>query len=348
MNFDKLNCEYISRRNLALNIGAGLFGASALGGCVSVNNGARESLPPVVSLPNLNGRPRDEFLEAYNASMGVPLANFGEITLRAPDGKEILVRAAWPAVATTRLAIIAGCPDIGANARTYDMMSGPLASRGYVVLTISSTLNQIGQGRETPARRSFLRAGQISYVLDNLPKVLEIVGNNRHFVDDEVIGVAGHGEGAWTALELIGWGRGLIPSSSLADGRIRAAFALAPTQIENLPRIQDRSTARVIYGRALIASETELLPHMPQGSGILGVGLPPIAQNFGGVLGQRRADTRGRSPVPQRETLAAACASAALFFDWSLKGQRTKLDSLLACNGRSLEGVSRPLSVYRA
>lgn len=324
--------------------------ATLIGGCstkpIPKNVNLYDKRAKVV-LPVAKTQGYDELLDAYKSFLGVPLARFSEITLPAPDGFAITVRIAAPAVVTGRTPIIVCSPDIYDDAINYDILAGGLASRGYAVLTVSSSGVQ-ERGDAAAARRGARRAQQISYVLDNLPRVLVALGRDSQMVETNKIGVVGYSEAAWTALGMVGWGANLIPSSSIADARIAASFALMPTIITAQQRSHSRSLGRVIYGRTMIAADAESMPVLPSGSGIIGVNLPPVYTGFGGILGARQNLRRGRVQRPQREILASACASAGLFFDWCLKGEKNKMDVLMAGNGRVLDEMLPPLSIIRA
>lgn len=344
-------CATSSRRVAGLGIITTILTPLFASGCATNSEPKDSRIPSVKSkliVPLANSSGRDELLDAYNAFLGVQLAKFNDITLPAPDGFPITVRVASPAVAIGRLPIVVCSPDFADDAINYDILSGGLASRGYIVLSISSSGGANLRGEAATLRRSTRRAHQISYVLDNLPKVLGVLGRDAQMVDAAKIGVVGHAESAWTALGLVGWGPNLIPSSAIADGRITASFALSPSSIPVQQRPQTRSTARVIYGRTMIASDIDNMPPIPSGSGIIGINLPPVSPGFGGLLGMRQTNNRGRLQRPQREILASSCAGAGLFFDWSLKGEKSKLDILMACNGRVLGTMAQPFSIFRA
>ena len=339
-----------SRRAIGFGLASAIFPASFMGACASSKgprNSRSQNANSNVLLPIISSPPRDELLDAYNCFLGVPLARFSEITLPAPDGFAITVRIAIPAVVTGRIPIITCSPDFGDDALNYDILAGGLASRGYAVLSISASGTLQDRGDAAAARRITRRGHQMSFVLDNLPKVLSAIGRDSQMVDTAKIGVVGCAEAAWTALGMVGWGRNLVPSSAIADARITASFALAPSLTPVQQRNQARSLGRVIYGRTMIASDFENMPVLPNGSGIIGVNLPPITPGFGGIIGAKPIVRRGRSPRPQREILASACAAASLFFDWSLKGEKNKLDILMAGNGRLLGQMVQPFSIVR-
>ncbi len=347
----KRTCSGSSRRVISFGFLSTLLSPFFASACASRSEKTASQIQSVKSkviIPLANSPARDELLDAYNSFLGVPLAKFADITLPAPDGFPITVRVASPAVAGMKMPIIVCCPDLYDDAINYDVLSGGLASRGYIVLTISASGGGNLRGEAAANRKSARRAQQISYALDNLPKILSVLGRDAQMVDTSKIGTIGHYDGAWTSLGLVGWGPNFTPSSAIADGRITASFALAPSQIAKHNRPQTRSTARVIYGRTMIAADAESMPQIPSGSGVLGINLPPVSSGFGGMLGTRQTNIRGRTHRPQREALAAACAAAALFFDWSLKGEKAKLDILLACNGRVLGDMAFPFSIFRA
>ena len=188
------------------------------------------------------------------------------------------------------------------------------------------------------------RAQYIRYILDKLPNIINEYGVDKKMVDTDKIGIAGHGEGAWTALELIGIGRGLNSNSSNADGRISGSFALMPPPITG-KQAQGAVSKDRIFGHGMIAANLKELPEPPKGSGLLGLGLPTESRFFGGLLGRK---TNKQNSEPQREVLAAACAAGSMFFDWTLKGQKSKYEELVGLNGKKLPNVSHPLTFDKA
>ncbi len=71
--------------------------------------------------------------------------------------------------------------------------------------------------------------------------------------------------------------------------------------------------------------------------------------NFGGLIGNPSANRKmGPRPVLEPKPLAAAVAAASIFFDWGLKRQSDRKRTLLALDGRVVEGLSQPLKLTRA
>lgn len=327
----------LNRRSLI----AALGGATFLSGCAINKIIPKKVVDPILDASNqvLGTGNKDPFLEYFNMAMSAPLAVYKNVTIKCFDGKNIDVRVAAPAIAENeRLPIIAAVTDTDITAN-YDLVSGSVAQAGYLVLTISMPeIGRVGSQEIVNARR----AQYLRFMLDKIPDILNEYGISKNKVAADKIGVAGYGDGAWTALELIGWGRGLKPSSSLADGRVLGSFALMPTPAPRAPETAD--TKGIIYGRGMIAGNIDSLPIPPKNSGLLGLGLPKSSKGFGGLLGH----TRGKKEKAEREILAASCASACLFFDWALKNEGDKLEALAKLEGREIPNIHQPMKLVRA
>lgn len=330
LNFERLG---ISRRSLICGFGL------MLGGCASDKNSALKP-PPVFTSQG------DSFSKSYNSCLGVPMANFYNYSLKAYDNAIIQIRSAYPIAPNGKLPIIACTVEEGTDPSSFDLMIGALAAKGFFVTLILPSKITPPKGIDPNIHKNTRRAQQIRFVLDKLKEITSLVNSERLNIDYDNIGIAGHGEAAWTALELIGWGRGLLPSSELADGRIKAAFALKPTPSSQQTKIQDRATSRVIYGRSMIAGDLDEIPPPPIGSGVLGLGLPNASIGFGGLLG--RIKDVNKKEKPQREILAAACAAAGFFFEWSLKGKKERFNDLVALDGKEIPSIGKKLSFVRS
>lgn len=282
------------------------------------------------------------FDTSYRDCLGVPLAVFKNVQIQSFDNSHIDVRIAAPAEApSARMPIIACCTD-DAPGPDYDIMTGSIAQKGYLILTLSYAGSNIANSDTYTNTR---RAQYLRFMLDRLPEILNAYGVDKRMVDRDKIGVAGHGEGAWTALELIGYGRGLKTNSSLADGRISSSFALMPTPYKDNAKSMPLMNNDRIYGQGIIAGDLTSMPPPPKGSGLLGLGLPTQSTAFGGLLGKRRGK---KSEPNQREILAAACAAANMFFDWTLKGQKDAYEQLVALDGKKLPNIPSSLTMVRA
>ena len=323
----------ISRRSLIC--GMGLF----FGGCATTKE--KEPQPEAFFANN-----KDSFSDSFNSCLGVPMAHYFTHQIKAYDDAQIMLRIAYPLVPNGKLPVIACAVDEGSYPESFDLMIGALAAKGFFVMLILPSKVTPPKGIDPNIHKNTRRAQQIRFVLDKLPSIASVVQSERLNIDFENIGIAGHGEGAWTALELIGWARGLYPSNELADGRVKAAFALMPPPFSSQVKTQERVISKVIYGRAMLAGDMEELPQPPIGSGILGLGLPSTSSGFGGLLG--RIKDPKKKEKPQKEILAAACAAAGFFFEWSLKGKKDRLNDLNALNGKEIPQIGKKLSFVRA
>ncbi len=322
----------VSRRCIfSMFAGFGLFG-----GCATDNS----KKSPLIYTP------RDTFEVNYETCLGVPLARFTNKSINSFDGSVIELRIAQPAIMAAKTPIIVGCIDDNAELVNYDLMIGALAAKGFLVIGMKPSLGQKSKIFDLTEQLNIRRAQQLSYVLDHLAIVLDFLGSDIAMLNHANIGVAGHGAGAWTALQLVGWGRDLTPSNDLVDARIKAAFALMPTSINITSKDDDvLPSAKVIYGRTMIAGNLSDVPNPPTGSGVLGLGLPSKSIGFGGLLGIKQSKN---SEKPQREVLAASCTAAGFFFDWSLRGNKDAYNQLVALNGREIPQIGKKLTLVKA
>jgi hypothetical protein len=254
---------------------------------------------------------------------------------------------AYPLILYDRLPLIIFCPDAGCLGAQYDPFIAALAASGYFVLAIDDPRagGLLAQSLSDPAK---LRLAEARFFIDQVEEAAKILGSRAPRVSASRIGVAGHGEGAWMALSLAGWGTSNAEIAQGRDGRVLAAFALSPSSIE--------ATARVVNGAgnndgtlALMAGRAASLPTPLPGSGILSLALPSKTTNFGGLIGKK---TEPDAPIigaaTETAALAASVAAAAIFFDWGVKRQNDRKRTLLGLEGRVVEGLSAPLRIGRA
>ncbi len=322
-----------SRRCLfSMFAGLGLFGACA---------GEDTKKSPMVYTP------KDSFDSDFKTCLGVPLARFTNKNVNSFDGSIIQLRIAQPALISPKTPVIVGCIDDGGDLLDYDLMIGALAAKGFLVIGIKPSMGQKSKLFEASEQLNIRRAQQLSYVLDHLDSVLDFLGSDIGLLNLTNIGVAGHGAGAWTALQLVGWGRDLTPSNDLVDARIKAAFALMPTSINIISKDDDiLPSAKIVYGRTMIAGNLSDIPNPPPGSGVLGLGLPSLSIGFGGLLGVKQSGKNNEKP--QREVLAASCTAAGFFFDWTLRGNKDAYSQLAALNGREIPQIGKKLTLVKA
>jgi len=283
--------------------------------------------------------------------MGVPMAQFVNTKLRAFDKSEIGIRMAYPLVSDGRWPIIICSVDDNADPISYDLMVGTMAAKGYFVILVMPSDVMHPNSKASKITNNTRRAQQVRFTLDKIIEVTSILGDVQKRIDFDTIGIAGHGEGAWTALELIGWNRMLLPNSDLADGRIRGAYSLMPTPVSSDDENNTNQRRQIIYGRTMIAGDLDSFPDPPTGSGVIGLDLPSKSSGFGGLLGRirgKKREDKKHDEQPQREILATACVAAGYFFDWSLKGKKDKFNEILSMNGKEIPSVGKKIRVVRA
>lgn len=291
----------------------------------------------------------DDYAAAFALCLSPPPAKFINLEIDDFSNKKIYLRFAVPYIFSGKLPLIICCPDSEALSESYDIMTGAVCARGYILLTILSEEINIPPNVEPLAFKSMRRALNIRLALDKLNEISLALGADRNKIDINSIGVAGHGEGAWTALELIGWGRGLIPNFDLADARIKSAFALNPSNLSPSLYAKRKANNNASYGRGLIAGDLNYLPTFPEGSGLFALGLPPVRKGFGGILGKfSNRNRKIEADKPQTEMLAASLAAAGLFFDWSLKNQKSRIYDLAGLDGRVIPQTNNQMTFTRA
>jgi hypothetical protein len=306
--------------------------------------GLDRSLNPLTWLSN---RGRDSFQTVYEASTGVTAARCVDFSMITPEGSRRAARIAYPLMLYDRLPLIVFCPDAGCLGAQYDPFIAALAAGGYFVLAIDDprASGPSGQSSVDPAK---LRLAEARFFIDQIGEAAKILGGRASRVSVARVGVAGHGEGAWMALSLAGWGASTEEIAPARDGRVMAAFALSPSPIE--------TTARVVDGAgnnggtlALMAGRGVTLPTPLPGSGILSLALPSKTANFGGLIGKvPSSDVRKAGTQMEPLALAASVAAATIFFDWGVKRQNDRKRTLLGLDGRVVEGLSAPLRIGRA
>ena len=187
----------------------------------------------------LSNRGRDSFLTVYEASTGVVAARCTDFSIITPDGSQRGARMAYPLTLYDRLPLIIFCPDTGCRGVQYDPFIAALAASGYFVLAIDDP-RAADPSTQSQASAAKLRLAEARFFIDQIEVAAKILGSRAPRVSASRVGVAGHGEGAWMALGLAGWGASTEEIAQARDGRVMAAFALAPSPIE--------ATARVVNG----------------------------------------------------------------------------------------------------
>jgi hypothetical protein len=302
-------------------------------------------VPAVAGAQGLGGmfgrREDDPFARILADVSGLPEAQTNVLATRLPDGESLQIRATFPAAPPDRLAALLLVPDTGVDPARYDVLATALASQGNLVL--APVCHKVET--DSPSVREQRRTGETRLILDRLLSVRSVLGAAAERLDPNRIGVIGHGDGAWTALGLIGWGRGLRPDSTYSDGRVSAAVGLLPSAAPP-ERIDSQAVDRV-SGQGLVIGRIETLPTPPADSGLWGVGLAAQSTNFGGLIG---APVRARADDSRRERAAlnTAATVAAMYFNWVLMEQSRMGRALAELNGRAVEGLAQPLSVRQA
>ena len=298
-------------------------------------------------------RGRDSFDTVYEASTGVVAARLRDFSIRAPDGNLCQARLAYPVTVFDRMPLILFCPDAGCKGAMYDPLIGALAASGYFVIALDdprAVSLKASDGSTLVASLPDQRKPSLAearFLMDMSSEAAQILGPHANRVDASRIGVAGHGEGAWMALNLAGWGSSESDVAITRDGRVMAAFVLAPSALE--------ANRRIVNGvadggaLALLAGPKGTLPQALPGSGLIALGLPARSATFGGLIGNPAVERRkGSRQVMEQKPLAAAVAAASIFFDWGLKRQGDRKRTLLGLNGRVVEGLAQPLQLSRA
>jgi len=330
--------------------GLSAFGASsALAQAASRPKNVDRGFNPMTWL----NRGRDSFEVVYEASTGVVAARTRDFSIRAPDGNLCQARIAYPVTVFDRMPLIIFCPDAGCKGAMYDPLIGALAASGYFVIALDdprAVSLKANDGATLVANAPELRRpspAEARFLIDMASEAAQVLGPRANRVDSSRVGVAGHGEGAWMALSLAGWGSSNSEGATARDGRVLAAFVLSPSPLED--------NARVVNGvpdggaLALLAGQQGTLPPALPGSGLIALNLPIRTGNFGGLIGNPSVNRKsGPRPVLEPKPLAAAVAAASIFFDWGLKRQSDRKRTLLGLDGRVVDGLSQPLRLNRA
>ena len=297
-------------------------------------------------------RGRDSFEIVYEASTGVVAARTRDFSIRAPDGNVCQARIAYPVTVFERMPLIIFCPDAGCKGAMYDPLIGALAASGYFVIALDdprAVRLKAGDGANLVANAREMRSpnpAEARFLIDMASEVAQVLGPRANRMDATRVGVAGHGEGAWMALSLAGWGSSNSDVASARDGRVLAAFVLSPSPLEDNARIVNSVPDGGAL--ALLAGQQGSLPPALPGSGLIALNLPIRSSNFGGLIGNPSANRKtGPRPALEPRPLAAAVAAASIFFDWGLKRQSDRKRTLLGLDGRVVEGLSQPLHLHR-
>ncbi|GIU67830.1 hypothetical protein PsB1_1984 [Candidatus Phycosocius spiralis] len=315
-------------------------------------NGGENGLNP---LPWLNRENHDSFQSAYDASMGVVPARCADFSMVTPEGIRRSAKIAYPLTLFDRLPFILFCPDQGCTAALYEPIIAAFAASGYFVLAVDD-LRAPGQLRQDLADSRKLSQAVARFFIDQAGEAAKILGTRASSVSTARVGVAGHGTGAWTAFGLAGWTPSTGENVSDRDGRVKAAFALSPSPLDDQARVVN-DVAGPDGALALIAGQAASLPTVLPGSGILTLTLPNHAANFAGLIGKSSGNDDDKASAPVRRNprlakeaaaLGASIAAATIFFDWGIKRQNDRKRTLLGLDGRIVEGLGAPLRITRA
>lgn len=292
----------------------------------------------------------DRFDQLMRASKGVSPATFRDFAVQSPEGNTCTARLAFPAVVSKRMPVLVFCPDEGTRASQYDLLTGALAAQDFFVMAVDR------RPTSASAAQPFLNAEQINdeklrrfaetrFLLDTIDAATAALGPNSEQVDTLRVGSIGHGDGAWVAAGLGGWDETGAPSTRTRDGRIYAVFGLTPKINSRASTPPAQRSPDGVSG--MFAGLLRDMPTPARDSGLLGLGLPIRSSNFGGLVGSPPQSRAQRTPL-ETEALAAAIASATLFFDWTLRGNRNAKKDLMALNGRMVPGLNAPLQLRKA
>jgi hypothetical protein len=290
------------------------------------------------------------FNEILAASTGAVAASFSDFAVQSPEGNTCTARLAYPLVMGRKLPVLVFCPDEGTQANQYDLLTGALAAQGFFVMAIDR------RPTSAPAARQFLTPEQLAeerlrrfaearFLLDTIDAAAAALGPNSELVDTSRVGAIGHGDGAWVAAGLGGWDQNGAPSTRTRDGRIYAVYGLTPKRMTNPSAPPAQRSPDGVSG--MFAGILSDMPTPARDSGLLGLSLPIRSNNFGGLIGAASANI-SRRVAAEPQALAAAVASAVLFFDWTLRGNSTSKRELMSLDGRQIAGLSAPLQLRKA
>lgn len=284
------------------------------------------------------------------ASRGAVAATFSDFAVQSPEGSTCTARLAYPLVIDRKLPVLVFCPDEGSTASQYDQLTGALAAQGFFVLVIDSrplgaqssrtslTTDQLGEQR-------LRRFAEARFLLDTIDAAAAALGAKADMVDTSQVGTIGHGDGAWLAVGLGGWDRSGAASTRTRDGRVYAVLGLFPSRHDSIMGVPAQRSPEGVSG--MFIGDIDRLPVPARGSGLLGLGLGAQSNTFGGLIGAP-ATAQSRRIVAQPQALGATIASAVLFFNWTLRGNRDSKKELMALDGRRVDGLLAPLSLRKA
>lgn len=330
----------LAKRNLMLGTSA-WAAAIGLGVNCGVSGGAQAQL---------FGRNASAFDRISLASRGAVAANFSDFAVQSPEGNTCTARLSYPLVIDRKLPVLVFCPDEGANASHYDQLTGALAAQGFFVLALNSPSLGASSSRATLTRdqqseQRLRRFAEARFLLDTIDAAAAALGAKADMVDTSKVGTIGHGDGAWLAVGLGGWDRSGAASTRTRDGRIYAVLGLFPSRHENIGGVTAQRSPEGVSG--MFIGDFARLPVPARGSGLLGLGLAVQSNTFGGLIGAP-ATAQSRRIVAQPQALGATIASAVLFFNWTLRGNRDSKKELMALDGRRVDGLPAPLSLRKA
>jgi hypothetical protein len=290
------------------------------------------------------------FNAIVQASTGAIAASFSDFAVQSPEGNTCTARLAYPMVMSRKLPVLIFCPDEGTQAQHYDMLTGALAAQGFFVMAIDRRPTSAPAARQflTPDQQSeerLRRFAEARFLLDTIDAAAAALGPNSELVDTSRVGSIGHGDGAWVAAGLGGWDQNGAASTRTRDGRIYAVYGLTPKRFANAVAAPAQRSPEGVSG--MFAGVLADMPTPAKDSGLLGLSLPIRSNTFGGLIGAPVPNSARRSAA-EPQALAAAIASAALFFDWTLRGNSTSKRDLMALDGRQVQGLSAPLSLRKA
>jgi hypothetical protein len=332
-----MNSSMNRRHVLTSSLGA----FATLGGATIING--------VLDAPLL-GAGADRFNAILQASTGAVASNFNDFAVQSPEGNTCTARLAYPMAINRRLPVIVFCPDEGAQATQYDLATGALAAQGYFVMAVdrrpaSTTAARRFQTPEQQEDERLRRFAETRFLLDTIDAAAAALGANADMMDTSRMGAMGHGEGAWLAAGLGGWDQNGAPNTRTRDGRIHAVFGLAPKRMANSAAPPAQRSPDGVSG--MFAGILSDMPTPARNSGLLGLSLPIQSNSFGGLIGSNTATT-SRRLTAEPQALAAAMASAVLFFDWTLRGSNSAKRELMSLNGRQVPGLNAPLQLRKA
>lgn len=292
----------------------------------------------------------DRFSSIFQASTGAVAANFNDFAVQSPEGNTCTARLAYPMVVNRRLPVLVFSPDEGALANQYDLVTGALAAQGFFVMAVDRRTAGTTNARRflTPDQQEeerLRRFAETRFLLDTIDAAAAALGPNAEMVDTSRVGAIGHGDGAWLAAGLGGWDQNGAPNTRTRDGRIYAVFGLTPKRIAAASAPPAARSPEGVSG--MFAGILSEMPVPARDSGLLGLALPIRSNTFGGLIGAAPPNTTRRLAA-EPQALAAAMASAVLFFEWTLRGSNGAKRELMALNGRQVSGLSAPLQLRKA